>query len=202
MCLPFRCDDTDLRNDMNLFQSIATSLVAFIAVAACSPAISDSPALTGSPTGADASSPTEASAPAPGSTEGGAMAAYRGMWQAFAEAGATGDWTSPDLANYATGEALSLLTRGIKAQHDRGWVSRGEPVLSPSVKAATPPSAPKEVLITDCGDSTNWIRYEAVSGRPVADDPRGRRHIEAIVTQQSDGAWRVVKFAVQEIGTC
>lgn len=204
MCLPFRCNDNDLRSDMHVFHSAATALVALITVTACSPATSSSPAQSGTPAGADASSPTEASAPAPEPPGGeeAALTAYRGMWQTFADAAATGDWTSARMAQFATGEALSTLTQGVKADHDRGWISRGQPVLNPSVKAVTPAHDPKEVLVLDCGDSTNWIRYESGSGRPVPDDPRGRRRIEAIVTKQGDGAWRVVKFAVSGIGTC
>ena len=39
-----------------------------------------------------------------------ALAAYRGMWSAYAAAGETADPTRGDLAQYTTGEALKALS--------------------------------------------------------------------------------------------
>ncbi|MGW4115280.1 hypothetical protein ACWEFJ_30770 [Actinosynnema sp. NPDC004786] len=129
------------------------------------------------------------------------MDAYRGMWLSFAEAATTSDWRSPKLAEYATGTALTTLSRGLYGDHYRGVVSRGQPVLNPSVSSAEPAQAPTKVVVTDCGDSTNWTSHYADSGQP-ADEPGGRRHIDAIVEKQADGTWKVVEFGVHEVGTC
>jgi hypothetical protein len=65
MCLPFRIDDRDLRNDMHLFHRTAACLVVLLAVAACAPPNSTSPDTSGVPSGVDASRSQEASTPSP-----------------------------------------------------------------------------------------------------------------------------------------
>lgn len=131
-----------------------------------------------------------------------ALAAYRGMWQDFAAAGATSDWRSPMLGRYATGVALTNLSRGLYADHYNGLVSKGEPILNPRVVSVNPPQDPTRVVITDCGDSTHWLKYRAANGRLVNDKPGGRRLINAIVERASDGSWKVSDYGVHEIGTC
>jgi hypothetical protein len=130
-----------------------------------------------------------------------AVTAYRGMWQDFVAAGTTSDWQSPKLGQYATGIALTNLSRGLYADHYNGLVTKGEPVLNPSVSSVDPPSDPKKVIVTDCGDSTHWLKYRADNGQ-LADTPGGRRLINAIVEKQADGSWKVSDFGVHDLGTC
>lgn len=131
-----------------------------------------------------------------------ALDAYRGMWLNYAEAAKTSDWQSPQLGQFATGTALSTMTRGLYGDHYKGVVSRGQPVLNPSVSSAEPSDAPTKIVVTDCGDSTNWTRHYADTGQPADDEPDGRRRIDAVVEKQVDGSWKVVEFGVQEVGTC
>jgi hypothetical protein len=131
-----------------------------------------------------------------------ALAAYRGMWRDFVAAGITSDWRSPTLGQYATGVALTNLSRGLYADHYNGLVTKGEPVLNPSVFSVDPPQDPTTVVITDCGDSTHWLKYRANNGHLADDKPGGRSLINAIVDKQSDGSWKVSDYGVHEIGTC
>lgn len=131
-----------------------------------------------------------------------ALAAYRGMWQDFGAAGATSDWRSPTLGRYAIGVALTNLSRGLYADHYNGLVTKGEPILNPTVFSVDPPQDPTKVVITDCGDSTHWLKYRADNGQLADDKPGGRRLINAIVDKQSDGSWKVSDYGVHEIGTC
>ncbi|NUT51407.1 MAG: hypothetical protein HOV94_29505 [Saccharothrix sp.] len=124
------------------------------------------------------------------------------MWLNYAEAAKTSDWQSPQLGQFATGTALSTMTRGLYGDHYKGVVSRGQPVLNPSVSSAEPSDAPTKIVVTDCGDSTNWTRHYADTGQPADDEPDGRRRIDAVVEKQVDGSWKVVEFGVQEVGTC
>ena len=205
MCFPTRHHDHDLRTDMQIFHSTATALVVLIAVTACSPAGMTSPAQSGDPAGVDASILPEASTPAPNpAEEAGELAvdAYRGMWLAFADAATTSDWQSPKLSQHATGTALSTMTRGLYGDRYRGVVSRGQPILNPRVASSEPAQAPTKIVVTDCGDSTNWTRHYADSGQPADDEPGGRRHIDAVVEKQADGSWKVVEFGVHGVGTC
>jgi hypothetical protein len=70
------------------------------------------------------------------------------------------------------------------------------------VTSAEPADTPTKVGITDCGDSTNWLKYRKNSGELVDDQPGGRQLINAVVEQQSDGSWKVSDFGVHEVGSC
>ncbi len=131
-----------------------------------------------------------------------AIAAYMGMWRDMADAATTSDWKSPKLARHATGEALVTISRSLYADHYNGLVTRGQPVNHPEVSSVEPPHAPTTINITDCGDSTNWLKYRVDSGEPANDGPGGRRHIEALVKKAVDGSWKVTTFAVHEVGSC
>jgi hypothetical protein len=171
-------------------------------VAACSSGTASGPAAstatssmstTPSPSGSF-SSPTDQAKQA-------ALVAYRGMWQDFVVAGHTSDWQSASLGQYATGIALTNMSRGLYTDHYNGLVTKGAPVLSPRVSSVDPPGAPTKITITDCGDSTNWLKYRADNGQ-LDDTPGGRRLINAIVEKQSDGSWKVTDFGVHDLGTC
>ena len=131
-----------------------------------------------------------------------ALEAYRGMWDDFVVAGTTSDWQSPDLGRHATGVALTNLSRGLYADSANGLVTRGEPVLSPEVSSVEPAGAPVRVVVTDCGDSTNWLKYREEDDSVATEGPGGRRLINAVVERQSDGSWKVSDYGVQELGSC
>lgn len=132
-----------------------------------------------------------------------ALAAYVGMWQAMARAAQKSDWQSPELAHYATGDALTAVVRSLYADYANGVVTRGAPTNSPVVRSAEPPDAPTRVLIDDCGDSTHSLKYLAGTDTPAgAGSGGGRRAITAEVVLQPDGVWRVTRFAVQGLGSC
>ncbi|WP_017984978.1 hypothetical protein [Amycolatopsis methanolica] len=56
-----------------------------------------------------------------------ALASYRGRWRDFVAAGTTSDWQSPKLGRYATGIALTNMSRALYADHYNGLVTKGEP---------------------------------------------------------------------------
>ncbi|WP_199832116.1 hypothetical protein [Streptomyces acidiscabies] len=120
----------------------------------------------------------------------------------MAEAARTSDWKSPVLGRYATGDALSAISRGLYADHRNGLVARGGPKNYPKVTSATPTEDPATVMVSDCGDSTNWLRYRKETGELAADETGGRRAITAEVKKQSSGSWKVAWFAVKELGSC
>lgn len=124
------------------------------------------------------------------------------MWQDFVAAGRTSDWQSPLLGQHATGVALTNLARGLYANYYNGLVTKGEPILNPSVYSVEPTDAPTRIVVTDCGDSTNWLQYRKDNGQLANNEPGGRRLINAVVEKQSDGSWKVSEFAVHELGSC
>jgi hypothetical protein len=131
-----------------------------------------------------------------------AMESYTAMWMTMAEMGETADWQSPRLSQYATGIALNTISRGIYIDHTNGRVTRGRPKLFPTVTGVEPADEPIRVRIADCGDSTNWLKYDAATGQLADDEPGGRRAITAVVDKQDDRTWRVSDFAVRELGSC
>ena len=153
---------------------------------------------------------TTAVPPAPSSTPASpadiakqkATAAYLGMWSDMADAATTSDWQSPKLAQNATGEALQTISRSLYADHYNGLVTKGRPVNHPESTSVDPLDNPTSVTLTDCGDSTNWLKYRADNGQPADDGPSGRRQIDALVKKAVDGSWKVTTFAVHEVGSC
>lgn len=173
-----------------------------LALAACSSrSAGGSTSPTSMPAASTSSSPAITSSLADQAKEA-ALAAYRGMWQDFVEAGYTSDWQSSKLGQYATGIALTNLSRGLYADHYNGLVTKGAPILNPAVSSADPLNAPKKIIITDCGDSSHWLKYRADNGQLADDKPGGRQLINAIVEKQSDGTWKVTDYGVHDVGTC
>lgn len=131
-----------------------------------------------------------------------AVSAYRGMWEGFADAGATSDQDSQLLGQHAAGAALDKLKRSLRSDREKGLVSKGKPVLDPKTSDVQTADVPTRVVITDCGDSTNWLKYRKDSDLLADDVPGGRRLIKAAVDKQPDGTWKVSDYAVHEIGSC
>ena len=152
------------------------------------------------PSTASPITPVESPADAAGQA---AIAAYVGMWQAMARAGRTSDWRSAELDYYATGLARASTIRSLYADHVNNVVTRGTPTNSPVIRSVELARDPARVLIEDCGDSTNALKYHEGTDQPAGDGPGGgRRVITAEVLRQPDGTWRVNRFAVQGLGTC
>ncbi|HZZ97500.1 MAG TPA: hypothetical protein VFE19_10805 [Jatrophihabitantaceae bacterium] len=181
-----------------------TAAVAFTACSAPSPA-SDSKSRGSLPTIATAA--TSNALIAPTATAGSsdtqpAINAYLGMWQDFVTAGRTSDWQSPLLADHATGDALLQMSRGLYADHYNGLITRGAPVDNPVVKSATPAADPTTVIITDCGDSSLFLKYYASTGQLAPEGAGGRQAITAEALKTAGGTWKIDRFAVEDVGTC
>jgi hypothetical protein len=177
-------------------------VVSLAGAVACTP---DPPAPTSvlTSTTSRTSSPTDSPTESPVDVAGRvAVDAYLGMWQAMAGAARTSDWRSPQLGEYATGQALNTISRGLYTDHRNGLVTKGAPNNAPTVSRVDPADEPTRVTISDCGDSTHWLKYHADTGRLADDGPGGRRAITAVVDQQRDGRWLVSDFAVESVGTC
>ncbi|MFD0204020.1 MULTISPECIES: hypothetical protein [Saccharothrix] len=175
---------------------------ATLALAACSS--------SGSPgTGASTTQPPQETSSTPTTTASAAdkakqdaTAAYLGMWREFAVAGTTSDWQSAALGKYATGVALTNLTRGLYADHYNKLVTKGEATHDAKVASAEPADNPTKIIVTDCSDSTKALKYRADNGQLADDTPGGRRLINGQVELQGDKSWKVTDFAVREVGTC
>jgi hypothetical protein len=194
------------RGEREVARMIAAA--AFVVVSACSPtSSSDSAPASSSPSKASTTSARQSAAPSTAVSPADrakrdATDAYLNMWRAYAAAGATSDWKAPALGQYATGIALTNLTRGLYADHRNGLVTKGNPVLNPTVSSVDPLDSPTKVIVSDCGDSTNWLKYHADTGQLADAEPGGRHAINAIVEKQPDDSWKVSDVGVQDVGTC
>jgi hypothetical protein len=133
--------------------------------------------------------------------EADAVAAYDGMWQAMAKAGEVPDPDAPEVRQYATGDALARVIGALVNYRENGQVTRGKPVSHASATSAKPADDPTEVTVDDCGDSTSWTTHNKATGAQISPDPRGRRHITAVV-KKVDGTWKVATFDIGDIGSC
>lgn len=131
-----------------------------------------------------------------------AVAAYRGMWDAYMRVLAAPDPDSPDLARYAAGGALMTLVNGVRMAEDQGLKGEGTFTVSPRVTEITPTSGPTKIGISDCVDTSRSRIVRASPGPPYSDPPGGRRLCLATVEQQADGSWKVTSFGLHEVGTC
>ncbi|MFJ9179424.1 hypothetical protein [Streptomyces sp. NPDC102360] len=131
-----------------------------------------------------------------------ATSAYLGMWHDMAVAARASDWDSPLLAKHATGEALGAITRGMYADRRNGLVTKGAPRNTPKVNWVKPAAEPAAVRISDCGDSSRWLKYRKRTGELADERPGGRQKITAEVRKQDGGTWKVTRFAVDGVGTC
>jgi hypothetical protein len=138
----------------------------------------------------------------PAATGRSALDAYRSMWNAYLKAVQVPDPTSPELARYATGDALTTLTKGLQSLKDQGLKGTGEIGVSPKITAFSPAGAPTDIDIADCLDTTQSHIVRASPGSPYNDTPGGHRRVQASVQRQSDGSWKVSGFGVQAVGTC
>lgn len=191
---------TSATTRMSLITTVFAVSTVGLALTSCDSGPASATATTTAPAQPSSAPPTTPASPMDQAKQA-ALTAYRGMWHDFVVAGTTSDWQSASLGQYATGIALTNLSRGLYADHYNGLVTKGEPVLSPSVSSADPATDPKKIIITDCGDSTHWLKYRADNGQ-LDDTPGGRRLINAIVEKQADGSWKVTDFGVHDVGSC
>ena len=157
---------------------------------------SPSPSLTLS-----APSPTASQAPGVAAIQG-AVAAYRNMWTAYDTAIQVPDPNDPNLAKYATGDALHTLVSGLQSVKDQGLKGTGNVVNAPQVTQLSPSDAPTQVSIKDCMDTSQSHLVRNGSGPAYSDSPGGHRLTLADVRQQDDGSWKVASFGVRGVGTC
>lgn len=151
----------------------------------------DTPSATVSPT--PSLGPREAA-------ERDALAAYRGMWDAFVEAGKVSDPDAPDLRKYASDHALSLIVGALHTNREQKEVILGELKIDPKVTELTPANAPTEAKIADCVNDEKWLEYKA-SGGLANDVPGGKHRTTATVKRGAEG-WKVSAFILEESGTC
>jgi hypothetical protein len=158
---------------------------------------------------ASASTPSTTAGPYPSSTTTQPSTAsvtatvindYRTMWANLVSAARTSNYQSKLLPQHATGDALSLLVQGLAKDRELGIVTKGQPVLQPSVSSLTPAANPTKASIADCFDNTHWVEYKT-NGTLQKNAPGGRRATTAELVPMG-GTWKVTELSVRAKGTC
>jgi hypothetical protein len=160
---------------------------------------------SGGPTSAPVRSPTPIPSVTPGlsasaAAERDALVAYRGMWNAWVEAGKISNPDAPALRTYASGEALKLIVAVLATNQHNRQVTLGNVAINPAAFGATPQDSPTEVTVKDCVNTENWLNHKA-SGGLVDNIPGGRRSMTATVARVAD-SWKVTAFKLGRVGTC
>lgn len=129
-----------------------------------------------------------------------ALAAYRAAYADWVSVSATSDYQSALLANHMSGSALSYVTRTIYINKTKGAITKGAPVLNPSVIQAVPATNPTQVVISDCTSDKDWLLY-TTDGHLFNATPGGNRKSQALAIE-TNGVWKIDQLIVQPEGTC
>lgn len=147
-----------------------------------------------------ASSGTSSAAPAAVQAGQDALAAYRAAYADWVAAAATSNYRDPVLLNHLSGQALSYVSGALRVHQVQGTVTKGEPVLRPTVAQLIPQDNPTQVVINSQADDSNWLQY-TTDGHLFNDVPGGCHQSQALVVK-NDGVWKVDQFAINKPGTC
>lgn len=175
-------------------------IILVLAAAACTDQPSKKPGGSSAPP--SLSVPSTSASQDLAATGQNALNAYRSMWKAYQEALAIPDPSYPDLARYATGAALDILTKGLRSVKDQGLKGTGVITVSPKITAVSPADAPTDIEITDCLNDADSHIVRASPGSPYNDTPGGRHMTTAAIKRQGDGTWKVADFGVRGVGSC
>ena len=129
-----------------------------------------------------------------------AVASYVALQLAYLEATKRADPAHPDLAKYASGDALQQLTAGVASIRSKGLRGQGNVVPHPSIESMTPANAPVQARVHDCLDTSQSELYKA-NGDPYQDTPGGLRLVIADL-ERIGGTWKVTGLGVHEAGSC
>ncbi len=191
--------------------AVSVLCVALASVAACASGggAGALPAASGG-TAAPASASTNSAPPTGTSAQATdaarqALAAYRAAfadWVAVESVPSKSDYQSPVLARHMAGQALSSATESIYLNTSvKGAVSKGVPVLNPAIGQLVPASAPAQVVVNDCVDTSSWLLWTADGKHLFNDVPGGRQKTQALIALVG-GAWKMTQLHMQKIGTC
>jgi hypothetical protein len=125
---------------------------------------------------------------------------YRTMWADLVTAARTSNYQSKLLPQHATRDALSLLVQGLAEDRELGIVTKGQPVLQPSISSLTPATNPTKASIIDCFDNTHWVEYNT-NGKLQKNAPGGRHATTADLVRMGS-TWKVTELTVRATGTC
>jgi hypothetical protein len=152
------------------------------------------------------SSPTVAATSSQASTAiAQALTSYRAAfadWAAVTAVANKADYQNPRLADHMSGQALETVTQSVYVNTNVDQaITKGAPVLHPSVGEVVPANDPTQVVVNDCVDTSNWLLWTSDGSRLYNNVPGGHRKTQSLVVY-ANGAWKVSQLYMQKVGTC
>lgn len=130
------------------------------------------------------------------------LGVYRAFWDAQLKVYTTGRMKDTGIEKVGADKAYAKVQATRIYYMDNGFVMTGAPVLSPQVSTMDLSTAPPSASITDCIDSTNYIKIEKQSGKPVQTLDNNRRHVATYTALKIGGAWQVRDFDISRDQLC
>jgi hypothetical protein len=120
----------------------------------------------------------------------------------WVSAGLTANYKDPVLSQYASGDALELITKALMAEQAKGAVSKGSPsVTDLSFGQMVPSTDPTEIVINSCFSDASWLEHKAADGS-LYDDIPGGKHRTQVLAKDENGTWKIDQLAMNGVGTC
>lgn len=130
------------------------------------------------------------------------LAVYQAFWDAQLKVYATGTMKDTGIEKVGTDKAYAKVQTTRIYYVDNGFVMTGAPGLSPQVTSLDMTAKPPIATITDCIDSTNYVKVEKASGKPVETLDKNRRHVAAYTALKVGGAWQIRDFDISRDQLC
>jgi hypothetical protein len=189
-----------------------------LTVAGCSSSAQGSRAVGGTPTASGSAQTAAAPTAAVSSSSGdlnvpgtsgpyaaqkqAALFAYEEMVNDWVSAGLTANYKDPVLSQYASGDALELITKALITEQSKGAVSKGSPTVTDiSFGQMVPSSDPTEIVINSCFSDAAWLEYKASDGSLLNNVPGGE-HRTQVLAKDENGTWKIDQLAMNAVGTC
>ncbi|MFF4829427.1 hypothetical protein ACFY20_42300 [Streptomyces sp. NPDC001312] len=173
---------------------IAGSLVALAGCGDDTSSSQDKAKGTASASAPAPSTPVATSAPASADPGAPIEAAYRHYWAAKVAANAKARVQGTQLKKYAVADAYAAAEAEVNWLNAKGFVTTGQPTLSPRVTSVDLQREMPRGSVTDCTDVSQWKVVKASTGQEVT-LPKGRRtkYVTKAVAEKWYGHWVIVR---------
>lgn len=180
---------------------VVAALTVGLALTACSRTAQDPPTSAPATTTSPASSPTAVSSSAPSSEQQAALESYDRYWEAqIASQANPAKPQDPDLARYATGDALAGAQSALLLFRQNGIAMTGRPQRQlVSISTST---SPARVSIVDCIDSSKWKPVYVATGKSALAPGQSSRVPIASTVELKGDRWVVTESVAQRDRSC
>lgn len=132
-----------------------------------------------------------------------ALAAYSGFLTAYATAGETANYESPELKNYLADPLLGDVVSDLYTKSKNGYITKGKPTFEVLRTDVHLNGQPTNVQLAVCFDDSKWDVVKKATGESVVAAGQPHRYkVTTEVVQYDDGRWLVRKGPADRSATC